>query len=100
MAGPQHDLKKGSAELMVLAVVEDQSAIDRLCRFALARYQTWAQRPPDTLRLTADGATVAVAPDGSFSAPGAKVVVVEAGPDATDISSGDGTLPFPDARLA
>lgn len=24
MAGPQHDLKKGSAELMVLAVVEDQ----------------------------------------------------------------------------
>ena len=24
MAGPQHDLKKGSAELMVLAVIEDQ----------------------------------------------------------------------------
>jgi PadR family transcriptional regulator PadR len=24
MAGPQHDLKKGSAELMVLAVVEDR----------------------------------------------------------------------------
>lgn len=24
MAGPQHELKKGSAELMVLAVVEDQ----------------------------------------------------------------------------
>jgi hypothetical protein len=83
-----------------LAVVEDQSAIDRLCRFALARYQAWAQRPPDTLRVTADGAGIAVEPDGSFSAPGATVVVVEAGPDATDMSSAEGTLPFPDARLA
>jgi beta-N-acetylglucosaminidase len=27
-----------------LAVVEDQSAIDRLCRFALGRYQAWTQR--------------------------------------------------------
>jgi hyaluronoglucosaminidase len=83
-----------------LAVVEDQSAIDRLCRFALTRYQAWTQRLPDTLRVTADGAGVAIEPDGSFSAPGAHVVVVEAGPDATDISSAEGTLPFPDARLA
>jgi hypothetical protein len=82
-----------------LAVVDDQSAIDRLCRFALARYQAWTQQPPDTLRVTADGAGVAVEPDGSFSAPGAHVVVVEAGPDATDITSAEATLPFPDARL-
>jgi hypothetical protein len=83
-----------------LAVVEDQSAIDRLCRFALARYQAWAQRPPDTVRVTADGASVPVEQDGSFSAPGATVVLVAAGPDATDISIAQGTLPFPDARLA
>ncbi|HKF90787.1 MAG TPA: beta-N-acetylglucosaminidase domain-containing protein [Acidimicrobiia bacterium] len=83
-----------------LAVVEDRSAIDRLCRFALARYQARAQRPPDTLRVTADGAPAAVEPGGSFSAPGAHVVVVAAGPDSTEISSADGTLPFPDVRLA
>jgi hyaluronoglucosaminidase len=83
-----------------LAVVEDQSAIDRLCRFALARYQAWAQRPPDTLRVTAEGATVAVAPDGSFSAPGTKALFVEAGPDTTEVAGPDNTLPFPDARLA
>jgi hyaluronoglucosaminidase len=83
-----------------LAVVEDQSAIDRLCRFALARYQAWAQRPPDPLRVTADGAPVAVATDGSFSAPGTKVVVVAVGPDASEIPTADAALPFPDARLA
>jgi hypothetical protein len=83
-----------------LAVVEDQSAIDRLCRFALARYQAWAQRPPDPLRVTADGAPVAVATDGSFSAPGTKVVVVAVGQDASEIPTADAALPFPDARLA
>jgi hyaluronoglucosaminidase len=83
-----------------LAVVEDRSAIDRLCRFALARYQAWAQRPPAVLRVTADGAAAHVEPDGAFSAPGAQVVVVEAGPDATEVSGAEAALPFPDARLA
>src|SRR5437763_3358045 len=83
-----------------LAVVEDRSAIDRLCRFALARYQAWAQRRPETLRVTADGAPADVEPDGSFSAPGAEVVVVGTGPDAAEIPVAEGTLPFPDARLA
>jgi hyaluronoglucosaminidase len=83
-----------------LAVVEDQSAIDRLCRFALARYQAWAQRPPAMLRVTADGAPAHVEPDGAFSAPGAQVVVVAAGPDATEVSGALAALPFHDARLA
>jgi hypothetical protein len=83
-----------------LAVVEDQSAIDRLCRFALARYQAWAQRSPEPLRITVDGTPADVELDGSFSAPGAEVVVVAAGSDATEIPRADGTLPFPDARLA
>jgi hyaluronoglucosaminidase len=83
-----------------LAVVEDQSAIDRLCRFALARYHAWAQRSPEPLRITVDGAPAEVDLDGSFSAPGAEVVAVAAGPDTTEIPSADSTLPFPDARLA
>ncbi len=82
-----------------LAVVEGQSAIDRLCRFALARYQAWAQRQPDPLRVDADGAPAAVGPDGTFYAPGVRRVVIEAGPDATGLSGVDAALPFPDARL-
>jgi hyaluronoglucosaminidase len=83
-----------------LAVVEDQSAIDRLCRFALARYQAWAQRSQDPLRVRVDGEPAAVGPDGAFSVPGAHVVVVEAGPDVTEVPGAEATLPFPDARLA
>lgn len=82
-----------------LAVVEGQSAIDRLCRVALARYQAWAQRPRDALRVTVDGAPAAVAGDGTFSAPGVECVIVAAGPDATELRRVDGSLPFPDARL-
>jgi hyaluronoglucosaminidase len=83
-----------------LSVVEGQSAIDRLCRFALARYQAWARRPPDPLRVTVDGGRAAVAPDGSFYAPGVRVVVVQAGADTTEVLGADAALPFPDARLA
>jgi hypothetical protein len=47
-------LDDGSPGLDVdLAVVEGQSAIDRLCRIALARYQAWAQRPRDAPTITA-----------------------------------------------
>jgi hyaluronoglucosaminidase len=81
-----------------LAVVEGQSAIDRLCRFALDRYRSCTHRPPGPLRVTVDGAPAAVAPDGTFFAPGARVVVVESGADTTALSSVEG-LPFPDPRL-
>ena len=83
-----------------LAVVEDQSAIDRLCRVALARYQVWAERSPAPLRVRVGGAPVAVASDGAFSAPGAQALVVEAGPDATEVPSAESNVPFPDSRLA
>jgi hyaluronoglucosaminidase len=50
-------LDDGSPGLDVdLAVVEGQSAIDRLCRIALARYQAWSQRPRDAPPLTAGAA--------------------------------------------
>jgi hyaluronoglucosaminidase len=82
-----------------LAVVEGQSTIDRLCRFALGRYQAWTQRPPEPLRVTVDGAVADVAPDGTFSAPGARVVVAESGGDATALRPSV-EPPFPDPRLA
>ncbi|HEV3135078.1 MAG TPA: beta-N-acetylglucosaminidase domain-containing protein, partial [Acidimicrobiia bacterium] len=83
-----------------LAVVEGQSAIDRLCRVALARYQVWAERSPESLRVRVAGEPVAVASNGAFSAPGAQTVVVEAGPDATEVTGAESILPFPDSRLA
>jgi hyaluronoglucosaminidase len=83
-----------------LAVVEGRSAIDRLCRFALARYQVWAQRPPVPPRITIEGVPTAVEPDGAFYAPSARIVVVETGPDATQVAGVDALPPFPDARLA
>ena len=83
-----------------LAVVEDQSAIDRLCRVALARYQVWAERSTASLRVRVGGAPVAVASDGAFSATGAQLVVVEAGTDATEVPGAESNVPFPDSRLA
>jgi hyaluronoglucosaminidase len=82
-----------------LAVVEDQSAIDRLCRVALARYQAWTKRAPESLRIRIDDKHVTVGPDGAFSAPGTQGVVVEVGPDATEVPGAEASLPFPDARL-
>jgi hyaluronoglucosaminidase len=81
-----------------LAVVEGQSAIDRLCRLALDRYRSWTQRPRDQLRVTIDGASVEVAPDGTFSAPRTRVVAVESGGDATALHP-SADPPFPDPRL-
>jgi hyaluronoglucosaminidase len=50
-------LDDGSPGLDVdLAVVEGQSAIDRLCRIALARYQAWAQRSHDAPAVAAEAA--------------------------------------------
>jgi hyaluronoglucosaminidase len=93
-------LEDGSPGLDVdLAVVEGQSAIDRLCRVALTRYQAWWRRPRDPLRVTVGGAPVAVAPDGTFSAAGARTVIVGAGPDATEVGGAGAHLPFLDARL-
>jgi hyaluronoglucosaminidase len=54
-------LDDGSPGLDVdLAVLEGQSAIDRLCRIALARYQAWSQRPRDALPVTAGGVDAAL----------------------------------------
>src|SRR5207247_9277845 len=38
-----------------LAVVEDQSAIDRLCRVSLARYEVWSERAAHASRFRREG---------------------------------------------
>jgi hypothetical protein len=80
-----------------LAIVEDKSAIDRLCRFALARYRLWSQATPARLRVTADGQDVEVGPDGTFAVGSARDVVVHAGSASTAVGEG---MPFLDPRLA
>ena len=80
-----------------LAIAEDQSAIDRVCRFALSWYQAWSHQEPGPVRVTADDTDIEVAPDGTFEATAATDLVVRAGPASTAVAAG---VPFPDPRLA
>jgi hyaluronoglucosaminidase len=82
-----------------LALVEGQSAIDKLCRLALARYQHWAHQTPGALEVSADGTAVQLAPDGTFDAPGAQVVLVRDGSAVTVLAPPLEGPPFPDRRL-
>lgn len=82
-----------------LALVEGKSAIDRLCRLALGRYQAWAQREPGVLTVTADGAPVPLGSDGSFDTPPARMVLVHDGAGVTALAAPAQEPPFPDGRL-
>ncbi len=82
-----------------LALVENQSAIDRLCRLALARYHAWAQRPPAALEVTADGAPARLAADATFHVPDAHTVLVRDGTAGTALRAPAQGPPFPDTRL-
>ena len=80
-----------------LAVAEDKSAIDRLCRYALGRYRAWSRARPAPLRVTAEDEHIEVGPDGSFDAAGPRELVVHAGTASTAVGGG---VPFLDPRLA
>jgi hyaluronoglucosaminidase len=82
-----------------LALVEGQSAIDRLCRLALDRYQAWAQRPPAALGMTADGTPVHLAADGTFHVPDAHTLLVRDGIGVTALRAPAQGPPFADTRL-
>jgi hyaluronoglucosaminidase len=83
-----------------LALRDDQSAIDRLCRVALAEYGAWERdEEPAPLTARVGMERLPVDPDGSFSAPAADTVVVQAGEHATRVGADD-RPPFPDARLS
>ena len=81
------------------ALREDASAIDRLCRLALATYDGWrttaAGKPA---RAFVDGEERAVDTDGTFDGRG-RMVMVRQGPLCTRVAP-DAMLPFSDRRLA
>ncbi len=81
------------------AVREDANAVDRLCRLALATYDTWRTTAAGTpVRVLVDGEERAVDADGTFDAHG-EMVLVRQGPLCTRIDPGK-QLPFSDVRLA
>jgi hyaluronoglucosaminidase len=82
-----------------LALVEGESAIDKLCRVALGLYQQWARQTPGALEVSADGTAVPLAPDGSFDAPGARSMLVREGSAVTELAPPLEGPPFPDSRL-
>lgn len=96
----------GTAALDVAtALVEDQNAIDRLCRLALALADDRRADPDGTcgpVHIHVDGTERAVAADGTFDATGV-TVLVRAGRSATRVGphepSGSRPLPFRDARF-
>jgi hyaluronoglucosaminidase len=82
-----------------LALVEAQSAIDRLCRLALHRYREWTQRKPGPLEVTVDGSPLQLAPDATFHSPGVRAVLVRDATGVTALRAPAQGPPFPDSRL-
>ena len=81
-----------------LAVLEDENAIDRLCRVALREYERWRADANETVRAMVDGTERTVAPDGSFDGRGA-MTLVRTGRLATRVRPGE-ALPVRDRRLS
>jgi hyaluronoglucosaminidase len=81
-----------------LAVHEDANAVDRLCRLALAAYDAWTRKPVEPLRVLADGATVDVAADGTFTTSAGAELMLLYGSDSTRLTAADGPPMF-DPRL-
>ena len=107
VAGPRFALhpsvvqrRDGSPALDVhLAVREDGSAIDRLCRIALAEYHHWAQSDDAPVTVRQGWEPLPVEADGSFVAAADAAVLVQCGQHGTRVAA-LGEPPFPDARLS
>jgi hyaluronoglucosaminidase len=82
-----------------LALVEGQSAIDKLCELALARYKEWTQQKSGRLEVSIDDEPVQLAQDGTFDASGAQVMLVRDGNAVTALAPPREGPPFPDSRL-
>lgn len=81
-----------------LALREDRSVVDRICRLALSEYAQWSQDPSPTLRVTADDDDVAVDAAGAFRASPDVAVTVHSHSHSTTVRSGEAP-PFRDLRL-
>jgi hyaluronoglucosaminidase len=82
-----------------VALVEGQSAIDRICRLALDQYRSWAQQEPAALDVMADGTPVRLGPDATFRAPRMQAMLIRAGSNATALRAPAEGPPFHDSRL-
>jgi hypothetical protein len=82
-----------------LAVREDASATDRLCRVALREYRAWTADPEVEVHVEAGGRPVDVDSEGGFRADPGVAVLVQCG-DATTRVRAPGAPPFRDGRLS
>lgn len=81
-----------------LAVREDDSAVDRLCRLALAAYRSYAADAETALVVRHGLDPVALDGDGSFRVPPDQTVLVQCGRHLTRTAAATAP-PFRDARL-
>jgi hypothetical protein len=82
---------------VALAVHEDQSVVDRLCRLALDDYQRWRDEADADVRVVTRRGDLSRDHSGDY-AVGDEVVLVRAGSRVTRVSA-SGEPPFPDPRL-
>jgi hyaluronoglucosaminidase len=82
---------------VALAVHEDQSVVDRLCRLALDDYQRWRDEADADVRVVTRRGDVSCDEDGAYAVDD-EVVLVRAGSRVTRLSASGGP-PFSDPRL-
>jgi hyaluronoglucosaminidase len=81
-----------------LAVREDASATDRLCRLALREYRAWTANPDPEVRVEVGKSVLLVDSEGEFRAAPGVAVFVTSGSSTTRVPAPGGP-PFPDVRL-
>ncbi len=84
---------------VMLAVRENASAIDRLCRLALDQYREWTEDPVSEVRARCHWEPVPIQDDGTFTADPAAPVVLACGRVTTRVPAASAP-PFTDARLS
>ena len=107
VAGPRFALHAAVVQLpggqpaldIDLALREDCSAIDRLCRVALGEYRTWVGEADAGLEVRAGFEALPLDPAGAFTADTDTAALVLCGSRSTRVAA-PSTPPFRDARLS
>ena len=82
-----------------LAVHENASAIDRLCRMALEQYRQWTEDPESRVQARCHWEPISIEADGTFTADPASAVMLGCGRLITRVPALSAP-PFADARVA
>jgi hyaluronoglucosaminidase len=80
-----------------LALLEDENAIDRLCRIGLREYERWRGDADETVQVYVDGSERPIAADGTFNARG-QMALLRSGRLVTRAHP-DEELPVRDRRI-